>query len=85
MILSQTLGTILAKRLKKPKGKNAVRAELQRNLDIKRAVDSSTRAYKAKTNKQRDLARQKAILKAMKRNAAFQSAVKTALTVAIGE
>jgi hypothetical protein len=85
MIFSQTLGKVRAKKLKKPKGKNAVSSELRRNLDIKKAVDSFMRAYKPKTNKQRDVARQRAILKAMKRNKAFQSAVKTALTVAISE
>jgi len=80
MVFSQTLGQINANKLKKPKGKKAVRGLMKLNLDINNAILASVRAAKPKTNKQRDLARQRAIVKAINRNRAFREAVTDALT-----
>jgi hypothetical protein len=79
MVFTQTLGVTDAKKLKKPHGKNVVRKQMKLNRDIKNAIDASVRAAKPKTNKLRDLARQRAITKAMSRNRAFRDVLRTEL------
>ena len=80
MVFTQTLGKIAASKLKKPKGKNKVHEILKRNRDIKNEIDASVRAAMPKNNKQRDLARQRAIIKAMDRNRTLRAVVRTELT-----
>jgi hypothetical protein len=80
MVFTQVFGKENIAGLKKPKGKKAVRNQISLNLDIKKAIHASVRARKPKTNKQRDLARQRAIVKAMVRNRAFRESVRNALT-----
>jgi guanylate kinase len=79
MVFTQTLGKINAKKLKKPKGKNKVGEIIKRNRDIKNEIDASVRAAKAITNQDRDRARQRAIIKAM-RNPTFRGIVRIELT-----
>ena len=83
MVFTQTVGEEDAKKLKKPNGKTAVRKVMGLNTDIKKAIEASVRAQKPKTGKQRDLARQKAIVKAMSRNRAFRESVRTELTLLV--
>ena len=83
MVFTQTIGKTNALTLRKPNGKNAVKAVMLRNSDVKKYIDDSVRRSKAKTKEKRDLARQKAILEAMKRNREFHAAVRTALLLAI--
>jgi hypothetical protein len=80
MVFTQTLGKIAASKLKKPKGKNKVHEIMKRNRDIKNEIDASVRAAMPKNNKQRDLARQRAIIKAINRNRTFREVVTVALT-----
>ena len=81
MVFSQTLGKINAKKLNKPKGKNKVQEISKRNRDIKNEIDASVRAGKPfKNNKERDKARQRAIINAMRRNRTFRDIVRTQLT-----
>lgn len=83
MVFTQALGAASANKLKKPNGKKAVRGEIKANIDIKKTIDATLRGNKSKTNKQRDLARQKAIVKVGNRNPAFRSAVRSALILAL--
>jgi hypothetical protein len=82
MVFAQILGG-QANTLNKPTGKNSVARVINSNLDIKAAIAASMKKAKAKTAKKRDLARQKAILKAMARNLAFRQEVRTALIAAV--
>lgn len=83
MVITQSLGRN-AGQIVKPHGKAAIQKVIKDNQDIKKAIDASMTAQKSKPKKQRDLARQKAIVKAMKRNPAFEIAIQAALNRLVG-
>ena len=81
MVITQTLGTDKAKKVKKPHGKNAIQEVINANIDISTAieVEIATHLPKPKTTKQKNEARQLAILHALEKNDSFEADVITAL------
>lgn len=84
MVITQTLGASASGRVDTVKGRKAILKVKNDNKDISAAINAAVK-YKKPKGKKRIEARQRAILKAEKRNPAFRTAIEAALTRLVGQ